>query len=461
MVLMTEQARTVAEELGAAELGDARRSRRLAKMAASVAARPEASFPEIAQSESELEAIYRLLSNEHVSPDAILEPHLRASVARAQAEPDALVLHDTTYFVFEGEREGLGRVHVKDHGFWGHFALAVAPDRRALGVVGWKYGTRHGPSKWKGSRRIKGVAESEPTESLRWSNLISDVRTRFGERRVVHVMDREADWFELLQQLVAEDQRFVIRLAHDRRVESDEAKVVSDLWPRAQTRATRDVHLSARAEGGSAKKRKTHPGRQARVAQLDIRGVTARLRSSSSKELLTLNLVHVVEAAPPEGCAPVVWTLVTTESVESEADLLRVVDAYRARWVIEEFFKALKTGCSFEKRQLGSYAALLNALAVFTPVAWSLLRLRDTGRRLPNASPLLVLDAQLLAILVRIARRPLPEAPNARDVMYAVAGLGGHLRRNGDPGWLTLARGFERLLEAARLAALLGRCDQS
>jgi hypothetical protein len=30
--------------------------------------------------------------------------------------------------------------------------------------------------------------------------------------------------------------------------------------------------------------------------------------------------------------------------------------------------------------------------------------------------------------------------------MLAIAKLGGHLKRNGDPGWITLGRGYERLL---------------
>jgi len=59
-----------------------------------------------------------------------------------------------------------------------------------------------------------------------------------------------------------------------------------------------------------------------------------------------------------------------------------------------------------------------------------------------------------LAVLIMIARSPMPAKPNARDVMYAIAGLGGHLPRNGDPGWITLGRGLERLLEAVRVLKL-------
>lgn len=446
---------SVSSELARAELGDVRRSRRLERIVERMQARPNASFPAIMTDPSELEAVYRFLSSDHVQPDAILEPHLQASVARASIETTVLAVHDTTNFEFMGEREGLGRVHVNDHGFWGHFALAVTPDRRALGLVGWRYGTRHGPSRWKGTRRIKGVGEDEDSEHLRWPELAAEVGERFGPQKVVHVMDREADWFELFESLVDGGQCFVIRLAHDRLVEDGH---ISDLWEKSEAVAFREVKLSGRAEGDTARARKRHPPRKPRIAQLQIKGASAELRHHKSKRRLPLNFIRVLEIDPPEGCAPVVWNLITTEDVESEEQLLAVVDAYRARWVIEEFFKAIKTGCAFEKRQLCSYGALLNALAVLAPIAWSLLRLRDTGRRFPNAPGDGLLSARLLNILQQLARQPLPEQPTARQVMYAVAALGGHLKRNGDPGWQTLGRGYERLIEAAEV---LRRCDQS
>lgn len=439
------------QEMGAARLGDARLSRRLARVTERIAERPNASFPACSRNDAELEAVYRFLGNERITPMAILEPHVCASVSRAGGRDAVLVLHDTTYFTFESEREGLGRVHQKDHGFWGHFALAVGLDREAFGVVGLRYGTRIGPSKWRGSKRI--ALDDGESEANRWPGLVADTAARFGRGQVVHVMDREADWFGLFAFMREQGERFVVRLTHDRLLEG--GGHVSDLLAKADTRAKREVELSERAEGGNARTRARHPARKPRIAELHVSAVSATLRSSTSGGALELNVVHVQEASPPENCAPVVWTLVTTEPVDTADDVLRVVDAYRARWVIEEFFKALKTGCAFEKRQLESYPALLNALAVLSPVAWSLLRLRDLGRRDVQQPGRDLLGTRLLALLVRIARRPVPQDPTVRDVMYAVAGLAGHLPRNGDPGWITLGRGYERLLEAARTAAIL------
>lgn len=68
--------------------------------------------------------------------------------------------------------------------------------------------------------------------------------------------------------------------------------------------------------------------------------------------------------------------LFTSEPVNTLAEATAVVDHYRARWVIEEYFKALKTGCAFERRQLTSFDGLTRALGVFVPIAWRLLVLR-------------------------------------------------------------------------------------
>ena len=445
----------LSSELATADLKDARRSRRLAQIAAAAVQRPDASFPMMAADESELEGIYRFLNNPAVSPESILEPHHRASVERAQAGGDEiLVVHDTTYFKFDGDRDGMGRVHVKDQGFWAHVALAVSARRECFGVVGLRYGTRLGPSRWKGDRKISNEGEDE---NRRWLDLPIRAAARFGSSNVVHVMDREADWFELMEELVQRQERFVIRLCHDRLVEGGGR--ISDALERAvAVSVEREVQLSARAEGSNARQKARHPARRTRKATLELRGAAVRIRSSTRPGTLDLHVVHVRELEAPEGCEPVVWNLITTERLETADDLKRVVDIYRARWMIEEYFKALKTGCAFEKRQLGSYTALLNALAVFIPVAWTLLRLRDAGRAAaPPPTPTLLSAAhlQLLRVLAE-RRRPLPPEPSAKEITYAIAALGGHLPRNGDPGWQTLGRGLERLLEAAKVLGELG-----
>jgi hypothetical protein len=161
---------------------------------------------------------------------------------------------------------------------------------------------------------------------------------------------------------------------------------------------------------------------------------------------LGLNVIHVFERRPPRGEPPVEWFLLTNLSVDTDDAIAFAVDCYRARWTIEEFFKALKTGCQFEKRQLESAHSLLNALAILAPVAWRLLLLRHLARSDKKAPATSALTEKQLEVLRSVSKRPLPKRASARDAMMAVAALGGHIKSNGDPGWLVLGRGMHDLL---------------
>lgn len=176
-----------------------------------------------------------------------------------------------------------------------------------------------------------------------------------------------------------------------------------------------------------------------------------------------LNVVRVWETKPKQNEPPVEWLLLTTEAIDTADDLEVIVDCYRSRWLIEEFFKALKQGCSLEKRQLESYQALSNALAVFLPIAWRLLLMRSLGRAAPG-QPARTILSELQLELIKLKFR-LPAIPETlEDALYAVARLGGHLRNNGLPGWQTLGRGYFKLLDfevGFHLAQTIARCDQS
>jgi hypothetical protein len=97
-----------------------------------------------------------------------------------------------------------------------------------------------------------------------------------------------------------------------------------------------------------------------------------------------------------------------------------------------------------EQRQLESWHALLNALAIYAPIAWHLLVLRRLGWE-DDSSPASAIPNPLqLRILRRKAK--LVDAPTIREAMLAVARLGGDIKNNGDPGWIVLGRGDEELL---------------
>jgi len=452
----------LSEEFAGADLGDKRRTKRLQRIVDSAARAPSSSLPEQAGSDGALEGTYRLLSNEHVDAADVLAAHVERTIDRVAAVGTVLVIHDTTTFEFSGEvkREGLGPLRGTGQGFFAHFSLAFGVDGRPLGTVALRAWTRSAEGKG-GKRTVRELQDDDERESLRWHDAVSEVGERlYGRATAIHVMDREADSYELFAHLLEGEQRFVIRLAQDRNLELRarrepkgpklyEAMAAGDLF------LERDVQLSRR----TGKKRgptteRIHPARAPRQARLLVRARHLRVARSQHlsgylPDALDLGFVEVTEPNPPQGEAPIVWRLVTNEPIDTEEQVARVIDIYRQRWQIEEFFKALKTGCAFEKRQLESMRTLGVALAIFSSVAWRLLLLRWMERHAGQQPATLVLTETQLAVLTAFRHRegrPLPQEPTCRDVLLAIAALGGHIRNNGRPGWQVLGRGLDNLL---------------
>jgi hypothetical protein len=449
-------------EVETADFGDKRLSKRLVRLAEQIAKAPDRSFPKAAGSDAALEATYRFLGNEGVTPAAVLEPHVRATADRCKEAAAVFVAHDSTEFRFSTEREGVGRLAGDEtHGFLGHFALAVSAGNRApLGVLGVETIFRARGIRTQGHRARRPV---EDKESRRWLDLVRRVDAQLGDgATVVHVMDREADAYELLAALREENRRFIVRLQFDRSIETTIGRGrISDVLRGKRTILTREVSLSARTQkrGDPPSRAKKHPPRRARTATLSVSAATVTIRRPSHlvgrvPDSLRVNIVRVHEKNPGRGIDPVEWRLVTFEPIDTAEDVAAVVDGYRARWLIEEYFRALKQGCAYEKRQLESKHALLNALAVFTPIAWQLLALRQLSRDDADVPADHVLSPLKLMLLQRHPDVRLGKQPNIRDAMLAVARLGGHIKNNGDPGWIVLGRGYEDLLLLERGAAL-------
>ena len=397
------------EELGGAELGDKRLTKRLATIAERIGGAPGESFPKLARSDAELEGTYRFLNNPKVTPEAILAPHFRATRARACEAGKVLVLHDTTVFIFDGEerRPGLGFIK-GGQGFVGHFALAATADgtRTPLGLLGVM--TIFRDIRRRTKRLSRRELYSDPQkERLRWAQLAEVAQARVeGAADAVHVMDREADSFELLSMMADRGIRYVVRGTWDRRLEGTTKRhivKVSDVLARAKDVLTREVQLSARSnKERSGQTKRIYPARHARTARLRCRAARVTLWREQSHRFahlprtLTLNVVFVREVGAPPGATPVQWLLLTTEPVDTADQIASVIDAYRARWLVEDYFKALKTGCQFEKRQLENRSALKNALALLAPVAWRLLLVRSVARtEVPRPATVVLTPIQL------------------------------------------------------------------
>jgi hypothetical protein len=453
---------SISDEFAGADLGDPRRVSRLQKIAEAVVSAPSAGLPSLMSGDAETEGLYRFLRNPNVSMEAILGPHFVATVGRLP-EDTFVVAHDTTEFRFDGRAglETLGRLREEgSQGFFGHFSLAISePARRR------PQGLLHLDPLFRTKKpHHRRKPDSPSNEADRWWQSVRTCATRLGEksRHAIHVMDREADSYTLLWRLIEEGHRFVVRAAHknrstqsEERIADPEIATLEQSLVGVKGGCERLVHLTRRQSSGSKQRDKRHPPRQQRTAQLRFAARQLFLRRGDYvrgdvPKLLSVNVVDVQEQNPPPGCEPVRWILLTTEPIDSAASVEQIVDAYHSRWLIEEYFKALKSGCAYEKRQLKSKQTLLSALGLFAVVAWRLLVLRSLDRSQPDALATAALRPHQLQLLNEYrqikGKPPLPEQPTVHQAMAALAELGGHLKHNGSPGWAVLGRAYESLL---------------
>jgi hypothetical protein len=457
-------------EFRKAELGDPRLVERAASIVQCLELAPSVGFPQALRSRGATEAFYRFLRNPRVRYRALMQAHALETVGRMQQGSTVRVVHDTTELSFGGQigREGLGRMHSKTlgQGFFAHASLAMTVDTFPvpLGVVGLNCWARtKAPRR---SRKLSGgeLAKLSDRESERWPQQVGEVEALVGKRAsVIHLMDREGDAYPLLCKMVEEDSRFVVRMARDRLVftveedgeEHGEISTLSEELNQFPVVLEREVPLARRTSSSVPKTKLGHSERVARTAKLSIRAGRVALRrpryvGDEQPESLSVNVVYVQEIDEPDDAEPITWVLVTSEPIALASQVAAVIDHYRARWTIEEFFKALKSGCAIEDRQLESFHTLTNALALLVPIAWQMLLLRALSRATPDAPAEQVLTSTQIKVLRHEQPQKMPAtSATVKHALYAVAGMGGHLKSNGPPGWMTLARGMQSLITLA------------
>jgi hypothetical protein len=446
----------VVSALAGAVLGDPRRSDRVRDVAESLARNPDASIPAAMVTEARLEAAYRLMNNRSVTFEALVAAQALATSERAKLWKQVLVLHDTTKMSPKfGTTESVGHLSTGNPGFFFHASLVVSGEdaKRPLGIAHGQTISRKVFSK-RGRKASGGkTAEWNNRESERWFRGIESSEEALDGTPAIHVLDREGDSYELLAMLLERHLRFVIRCSYDRVARESEG----DEWSKLRRLAgaldgvlSREVPISARQPKTAPRAKRKHPPRETRTATLSFAATKVTIPApryvKTRFKTLDLNVVRVWEENPPADQQAIEWLLYTTEPVSTPEEVARVVDIYRARWLVEEFFKALKTGCAYESREFESYDALTTLLAISLPIACELLWLRSRSREAPNSPASEVLTPTQLQVLRAKSPRALSQNPTAAEALLAVARLGGHLKSNGPPGWQVLYRGMKSLL---------------
>jgi len=298
-------------------------------------------------------------------------------------------------------------------------------------------------------------------ESQLWGDMATTVGAPPPGAQWIHVFDRGGDNFEAMCHIRLAGCDWIIRAAklHRKvRLAGGEIAPLSSALDRAELLGSYELSLRSR------------PGVKARTALLEVSTTNVALprpkhASPWTKQCgvkdIELQVVVVCERNAPRGVAPIQWTLLTSLPLETFDDAWQVIEDYERRWLIEEYHKALKTGCGAERHALRSADRLEPLLGLTTVIATRLLQLKLIGRHQPEAKAATHVPASWLECLALARPKLKPAGMTVYQFFRELAKMGGFLARknDGEPGWQTIWHGFQKLqllLEGIRLAAQLG-----
>ena len=469
-----DSAQWAANELGGAPLGDKRLSARLVRSATLLASCPGHAFTG-APDRAAMKGYYRFIDHpdeSQVTPAHIVAPHRARTLERMRAHDTVLCIQDGTdlNFATRAGCEGLSiigrnQTSAKTRGLHLHLTLAVSGAGLPLGVLRCGFDEpspdEASPEQDAGENdeahagRTDIVEETDDAarKTRRWLDGLHDVAEAASalprKVRVISVMDREADFFELFdaQRRIGRVD-VLVRAKHDRRLGQGVEKRFATLR-NAPADGQVEIDIARVSARPKASRKQARPARSARVARAEVRYRALTLPSTvEGLAPVTLWAVHVHETAPPDGEKPLEWFLLTSVRVECLDAALETVGHYLRRWRVEDFFRVLKSGCRAEHLGFHSAERLQRALTLQAVIAWRLMLMTLLGREVPECdAKLLFTDIELRFLADYAADSGLSAPDTLAGAVLLVAILGGYQNRKYDPppGHQIMWRGYERM----------------
>jgi hypothetical protein len=470
----------IEDELQTVNLGDKRLDKRYAKVLDQLSSKPSQSIPTACGGWADINGAYRFFDNDKATPEMVLAPHHDATVKRCAGVPVVLSAQDTSELELTRPKEKVGGP-LGDEEHWGihiHPCLAMTPEQVPLGVLDahmWARDLKDYHKRLKA--RTKPIEEKESFRWLQGYYQACSLRREIGSQ-VVSLSDSEGDIYECFAAWA--DTRegptadFIIRACQNRRLSTTDPAYVKEvttlLWEaaeKASVQGQRTLEVTSRpALTGDGSQRRQ--ARSARKTSVTMRGCTVTLKglrrpgrngeASTRLPEVTVNVVLVREENPPAGEPAIEWLLVTSLPVSTLSEIETVVDYYCCRWLIEIYFKIIKSGCEVEKLQLETTDRIMTCVAIYLIVAWRVLYLLRLGRECPEMKCDAVLQPEEWQSVWRVVKGedPPKKIPSLGIMIKLIAQLGGYIPRpNEPPGPKTMWIGLQRTRDFALVWSIL------
>ncbi len=452
----------VSTEFDEVDFGDQRLNKRFRSIIIDVLGHCNNTLASSFASWSKIKASYRFLANPRVTFSSMLKPHIAATLTRLNSCSTALIIQDTTYFDFSArtKAKGLDLIHRGSHGVVSkglmlHNTLAVTTDGIPLGILDQRFIDRKTLRKNGVEVGRGGDHREEPVkkkESQRWIDVVRTCHDfDVGGCRMVHVCDREADFYELFRDAASLGEHVLIRATRNRGINKKKRRDEPTIW-------LFDELLNSRAQGRTTVRLQVNGRSKFREAKLSIiyKPISMppprkrTVNKDGNLPMVPLTAIMAVEKRAENSHEKLCWVLLTDLPISSTEQAIEKVHWYTKRWNIEVFHKVLKSGCAVEKAQLETSDRLKKYIVLKSVVAWRLFWMTRMHQEDEEASCDIVLDKLEWSLLYRKFNktRTVPsQVPTLKQAMIWIARLGGYIARPSDPppGVISMWRGWERL----------------
>jgi Transposase DDE domain len=369
----------------------------------------------------------RFLRNEAVTVERLIEGWSDRTRFAVEGR-HVLALQDTSELKFpttEDNRRDLGKV--KKGSCWGlllHAMLALdAQSGCCLGLVGGQVWTR-------------GTEELSPhnkrplseKESRRWVETAEAAKPILAlAMMVTFISDREGDFFVVWGRVPEGNFHLLVRVMHDHALTT--GSTLRKATQKVPFLDTRVIELRERAD---------RPARQAELCMRYGKATIKRpgnLREADMPDSVELHWVEAIEPSAPTGVEPLHWLILTTHEVTTVNQAWQIVAWYKQRWVIEQFFRVMKTqGLKIEDSQLQLASRLEKLVAIAAKAAVIVMQLVQARNGQDNQPADIVFTQNEIDTLAALEKRfkgktRLQSNPHPRDSLawasWIIGKLGG------------------------------------
>jgi hypothetical protein len=413
-------------EFGGADLGDLRLQRRLVECARALGDQPGRAFCGAASGDAAaVKAYYRFIglpdAEEAVTMQAMLEPHRQRTLQRMLAQPLVLCVQDGTQLNYTNlaQCQGLGslgtnQTGARSTGLHLHSTLALTAEGVPLGVLDAH--CQAPPTRGADDQRTSASIPIEQKKTFDWIQGLrqcEQAAAQMPKTRLVSVMDREADVFELFDEQRRRNKvDLLVRAKHDRL--TAEQRTLFDQVRSGPARSRLAIAVprqSSRPKKSKSQARAGHPKRMAQV-QLRYREVVLPApKHHAGKTALRLWVVHVRETRAPAGVARLEWFLLSTREITTVEQACECLRWYCLRWRIEDWHRVLKSGCRIEALQHKTATRLKRAIAFNLVIAWRIMVLTLLGRQAPELPADLLFSDLEIEVLQAYAKKTASNDP--------------------------------------------------